>query len=436
MNRGVPTTSEMAHGVRNGPIWWPAEVDVSIRAGWFWHEDETDSVMSVRRLVELSFDSVGRGTNLILNLPPDTRGRIPDLDAGRVRQWNEIWQKADASDIARDAEITATSTYGSSRSFQPASVTDRREDRYWCAAETSASLTVRLKHPGRFDVVRLEEYLPLGQRVNGFSVEIDPDGTGAWHQVANAEAIGSQRLLRLERPVEAVAIRIVFTEASAPPAIKTLGLLLLPPIPEQPIISRNADGLVTLKADAPRIAYTLDGSEPSSTSAIYTGPFPLPTAGTVTAAIVEGHHLGPVAQRHFGASKAHWTIASASAPEAHAVIDEDLHTIWKAPFSAAHNPEITVNFGKPLSFSILTLSPAKILAAGVAAPARFSLYVRADGQDWEKIVSDGEFSNIGASSATQRIKLGRRVTAVEARLVITSTVGQAPTVGFAELGFE
>ena len=76
-------------GIRGGSRWLPAEVDVSIRPGWFYHAAEDGSVKSVDRLIKLYFESVGRGCNLILNVPPDRRGRIHENDARALREWSE-----------------------------------------------------------------------------------------------------------------------------------------------------------------------------------------------------------------------------------------------------------------------------------------------------------------------------------------------------------
>src|SRR5687768_5574383 len=77
-----PFTTERGNaGVRGGPLWNPAETNVSIRPGWFWHPDENEQVRSPANLVKHYFESVGRGGNLLLNVPPDRRGRIFEADA-------------------------------------------------------------------------------------------------------------------------------------------------------------------------------------------------------------------------------------------------------------------------------------------------------------------------------------------------------------------
>ncbi len=77
-------------GQRDGADWLPAEVDVSIRPGWFYHPAEDKAVKSLAQLLKIYYESVGRGCNLILNVPPDRRGQIHENDAKALREWHRV----------------------------------------------------------------------------------------------------------------------------------------------------------------------------------------------------------------------------------------------------------------------------------------------------------------------------------------------------------
>src|SRR5438093_1295929 len=100
---GAPNYAAVAAGTPDGTDWVPPEVDVSIRPGWFYHAAEDGDVKSVDKLVEIYEQSVGRGANLLLNIPPDRRGLIPDVDVARLREFGARIRETYKKDLARDA---------------------------------------------------------------------------------------------------------------------------------------------------------------------------------------------------------------------------------------------------------------------------------------------------------------------------------------------
>src|SRR5260370_15154312 len=91
-------------------VWWPSECDVWIRPGWFWHAAEDAKVKSLDQLVEIYFRSVGHNSVLLLNVPPDRRGRIAAPDVERLREFQAYRQRAFAVDLARGKPATASSS--------------------------------------------------------------------------------------------------------------------------------------------------------------------------------------------------------------------------------------------------------------------------------------------------------------------------------------
>ncbi len=210
------------HGARNGKDWLPAECDVSIRPGWFYHPAEDAKVRTPDNLMELYFKSVGRGANFLLNLPPDRRGLIHEHDAASLKTFKQRLDKLFAIDLARGA-VTAGPARGNDPAYAAGHLVDGKADAYWCTDDAALTPEVELKfrQPVTFSVLSLREYLPLGQRVDAFALDAWQDG--AWKEVAKAEAIGNRRLLSFE-PVSTDRVRLRITAARACPAIQELSL--------------------------------------------------------------------------------------------------------------------------------------------------------------------------------------------------------------------
>jgi alpha-L-fucosidase len=201
----------------------PAECDVSIRPGWFWHESENDKVRTPENLMDLYFQSVGRGAALLLNIPPDRRGHLHENDVAALRGFQKQRDSLFRTDHARGADVVASNVRGTSTRFRAAHLTDGKPDTYWSTddAITAPEMTVTLKKPTALSVVRLREYLPLGQRVDAFA--IDAWEAGQWKEIAKAEGIGNCRLLRFPT-VTTDRVRLRITQAPVCPALTEFGL--------------------------------------------------------------------------------------------------------------------------------------------------------------------------------------------------------------------
>lgn len=149
--------------------WYPSEVDVSIRPGWFYHPEEDDQVKSLQELVDIYFQSVGMNAGLLLNVPPDTRGRIHETDAERLRQLGDYLSSLFRKELVVDGDIVWKARSGASREY--------------------------LMNEGEaINTVMLREDIQKGQRVESFRVEgwIDE----AWTTLTEGTTIGYKRLLR------------------------------------------------------------------------------------------------------------------------------------------------------------------------------------------------------------------------------------------------
>jgi alpha-L-fucosidase len=220
---GAADAQRLNRGDRPGTHWAPAECDVSIRPGWFYHPDQDDKVRTPENLLALYFASVGCGGNLLLNLPPDRRGRIHENDVQSVRRFRRLVDATFAADLTRGAKATATNTRGGDERYAPDNVLSGNGRSYWATddAVTTASLELTLPKASTFNVVMIREYIPLGQRIVAFTIEVQVGGQ--WRKIGEGTSIGHKRLLRTQT-VTAEKIRVNITQADACPAVAGIGL--------------------------------------------------------------------------------------------------------------------------------------------------------------------------------------------------------------------
>ena len=392
-------------GVRGGAIWDPAETDVSIRPGWFWHADDDDKVRSPANLLNLYLDSVGRGSNLLLNVPPDRRGRIGDSDIKNLTAFRTLLDKAYADNLAAPARATASSTF--SPATAPAKALSGKG--FWAARETDragAWLQLTLPHPVEFDLIRLREALPYGVRVDDY--EIEARQNGGWQTIARHTCIGPQRLIRLDAPVTAREIRLRITKAAASPVISEFSLYRLPDIVEEPAIGRDDNGLVTLRGARPglRLLYTLDGSSPTANSTPYTAPFALPDGGTIRAMAITPTSgvSSAVSSADFDIASGRWT-ATVDGQPARGLFDGS-----GISGGEGQGVDIIIDLAQACDLKGFTLTPQTAARNDIARtekvgpPAHFTAWISDDGKTWNDPVADGEFANIAASRVTQNIR--------------------------------
>jgi len=220
------TSDGLNSGERPGSNWIPAECDVSIRPGWFYHAKEDEKVKTPAALLDIYYKSVGRGACLNLNLPPDRRGRIHANDIASLQEFRHILDATFAKNLAREAKLTASDVRRGGN-FAAKNLVDGKKETYWASddAVTNPELVVAFKKPVRFNVVDLREHLPSGQRIDAFALDQWKDGQ--WSEFAQGSSIGNRRLLRSSYiTTEKVRLRIV--KAAVAPALSEFGLYAEP----------------------------------------------------------------------------------------------------------------------------------------------------------------------------------------------------------------
>lgn len=221
---GAPPRDTLNCGNVHGEAWVPAEADVSIRPGWFYKDSENDRIKTLEELLGIYYASVGRNAVLLLNVPPDRTGRIYRADSLRLMEFRKALDTIFGKNLADDAVAESSSVRG--RQFRAGNILDGDYDSYWSTPDgvTSASVTVQLDGPKTFNRIMLQEYIPLGQRVAGFDVEIRK-ADGSWEQVASASTIGYKRILHTGK-VTTSEVRINIRKAFACPVLNGFGLYL------------------------------------------------------------------------------------------------------------------------------------------------------------------------------------------------------------------
>lgn len=218
---------EAEEGHRNGQFWMPAECDVPLRKGWFYHKDQDQTVKTPSELFDLYFKSVGRGCNLDLGIAPDTRGLLHENDVASLRAFGEILHKTFSKNLTQEGRLSVSNTRGKqSKLFGGQNLLDEDRYSYWATDDpiTTPHFTLTFKKPKSFNIIRLRENIRLGQRVEKFEVEAWQNG--AWQKIATGTSIGANRLLRLPETIQTTQVRVRITQAPASIALSDFGLFL------------------------------------------------------------------------------------------------------------------------------------------------------------------------------------------------------------------
>lgn len=207
-----------------GKVWYPAECDVSIRPGWFWHRDQDAKVKSLEHLLDIYYKSVGRNSVLLLNVPPNNLGLIADPDVQRLRQFRDVLDKTFAMNFAKGKIASADNA---KRDYPASNAIDGNPDTYWTTKDekTTGILEVNLETPIRFNVSMIQEYIPLSQRVEAYSIEAW-DGQ-VWKVIFQGTTIGHKKLDRFQ-DITTSKVRLNIQKSLAPPLIRNFGLYRMP----------------------------------------------------------------------------------------------------------------------------------------------------------------------------------------------------------------
>jgi len=205
-------------------VWYPSEVDVSIRPGWFYHPSQDNQVKSAEKLVDIYYSSVGRNSLLLLNIPPDRRGLIHENDILALKKFRKILDATFDKNLLKDARISAS---GETRSHPIESIRDNDPDTYWSARknESSAVIDIEFEQPQSFDVLLLQENIRTGQRIEAFKLECFIENN--WKEIASGTTVGYKRLIRFP-VIQAKRARLIIEQCRLNPTLTEMGLYKRP----------------------------------------------------------------------------------------------------------------------------------------------------------------------------------------------------------------
>lgn len=209
-------------GDPRGTDWLPAECDVSIRPGWFWHKSESPKKLS--QLLEIYYNSVGRNCLLLLNVPPNKTGLISDNDVQRLKEFKSAIDTIFSTNLAEKSLVRVSSQRGGPDSdFGPQNVLDSDHLwTYWAPSEDHndhwIELTAKEKRL-KFNVIRIQEAIGLGQRIKRHKIYVDGK------LVASGSTVGYKKLHRLEKGViEGYSVKIRIMKSRGIPLVSSVGL--------------------------------------------------------------------------------------------------------------------------------------------------------------------------------------------------------------------
>ena len=236
-NRDYAGENNGMYGTEGGWFWLPGESDAkATNRGWFYHDGEAP--LTPERLFQMYLETVGRNATLILNIPPNKAGVLPDASVNALKGMGDLIKARLGNDLAKNAtiEVSETRTAGAARNYGAANLIDGNKDTYWATNDgtTSATITLTWDTPQTIRYVELMEYIAKGQRVKGFKIETSANGT-SWTQRATSvqtTTVGYKRIIPLNGSTsssygsgyEAKALRITISDSRACPLLSKIGV--------------------------------------------------------------------------------------------------------------------------------------------------------------------------------------------------------------------
>lgn len=363
----------------------PAETNTSIREGWFYRDETTQKVRSADDVFDIYERTVGGNSIFLLNIPPNREGCFSDED---VRVLGEVGK--------RIGETYGTDLLKGAKG--PRKVLDDDPDSHLLLNGEDKAIEITLGSEVEANRFVVQEAIAThGERIEVHALDAWIDNQ--WHEVAAATNVGYKRILRFPT-VRTSKFRLRVPESRLTPAIASVSAHYYENRPPQLAFSRNIDGMVTIEpkkhdfgwkshgVDVAKnlnkdleIRYTLDGSEPTQTSNLYSGPFNH-ASGQVKARSFARDLSGSIAEMTFGMVKKDWKLVGAHREaEGHGgmmAFDENPNTYWLSAGNGPH--QLSVDLGQMASFTGFVYTPPTNHAYGMIEEG--VIKTSADGRTW------------------------------------------------------
>lgn len=410
--------------------YYPAETNTSIRHGWFWRNDDEQQVRSADDVFDIYERTVGGNSVFHLNIPPNTDGRFSQRDAEVLKEVGQRIRAVYNKDLLQGGSATSKK------------VLDQKPDTWWQAPDTTAEFEFELPEVAQVNRVIIQEAIAFrGERVEEHHLEAWMDGT--WVKVAEGKTIGYKRILRFP-VVETDRFKLVITRSRLAPALSKISVHYYDEPPKPVVVKRDENGAVVLGVGtgfswnnhgatdlSQTIYYTLDGTEPGRSSALYQEPVLLTLGGLVKARAIIGDQMGPVTEIRLGIHKSGWTATDnrGQSGEASRVVDGNSYSHWVSEeIRAGGSESLTIDMNREYLVSGFTYLPN----AHGAFIESFVVEVSVDGKAWERVFA-GYFGNIRNDPSRRVVLFDSKFPARYFRLAQLKAPGDHKRVGAAEI---
>ncbi|MDX1364380.1 MAG: alpha-L-fucosidase [Arenibacter latericius] len=415
-----------------------AEINTSIREGWFYRDDTDQKVRSTDDVFDIYERSVGGNSTFLLNIPPNREGKFSPED---VRVLKEVGQRIKET-------YTNNLLDGSDG---PNNILDANTESFEVFDKENSEIIISTKNPITLNRFVLQEAIAThGERVEKHALDAWIDNE--WKEIAVSTNIGYKRILRFQE-VTTNKLRVRLTQSRWYPAISFAGAYYYNTRPPQLTIERNVDGMVTI---APKkedfgwkphgqdisgnlngeytIRYTKDGSTPTADSPIYTESFMFPS-GEINAVSQIKDQMGSVTSTEFGIIKKDWKSLGADShtgdQTAEKAFDGNPATFWKSGDKGAPH-YINIDLGQEYTIKGFTYTPQTVSSEGMIQQGR--ILSSADGKSW-KAVEDFEFGNLINDPVTRKHDFKSAITTRYIRVESKEIAGGGKVAAIAEVDF-
>ena len=374
----------------------PAETNTSIREGWFYRDDTKQKVRSADDVFDMYERSVGGNSIFLLNIPPNRQGRFSEEDVQVLEEVGKRIEQTYGTDLLKEAK-------------GPAEVLDNDPNSYELLADDEKAIEITMESEVEANRFVIQEAIAShGERIEKHALDAWIDNQ--WEEVASATNVGYKRILRFPT-VSTSKWRLRILESRMAPAIAKVSTHYYESRPPQLAFSRSIDGQLTIEPkkhdfgwkphgeDISKninsdlvIRYTLDGSEPTNTSTLYTTPF-LHESGQVKARSFTKDQSGSVAEKTFGIIKKDWKLIGADQEaDGHVgtmAFDEHSQTYWTSTRNEAHF--LAIDLGQKQNLSGFVYTPQTANADGMIEEGL--IQTSPDGKSW-KTLETFKFGNL------------------------------------------
>ncbi len=212
---GGPPLDTLNQGNVRGAHWIPAECDVSIRPGWFYHPEEDQKVKSPDELFNIYLRSVGKGANLILNVPPDRRGRIHEQDSIALVGMGKLIRESFQENLLRGRKRELVHRICLHTPRRIVSALNDGDKKTYELVHPQKEIQFDLRRKRTFHTMVLREYLPEGQHISAFKVEVKKGKE--WVEIARSTTIGPRKILNFpEQKARRIRVTILASNNQMP----------------------------------------------------------------------------------------------------------------------------------------------------------------------------------------------------------------------------